>query len=270
MSDKFLVEPGHKVHLSKIEAGYSSNLTPKELKKVLKEKAEKNIDKILLLQQQLYAESKQSLLVVLQALDAGGKDGTIRKVFGRINPQGCRVTSFKAPSTLEKSHDFLWRIHKEVPQKGMIGIFNRSHYEDVLVVRVHDMISKLECSRRYEYINMFERLLSDSGTRVLKFFLYISKDEQKRRFQERLDFPEKHWKFSSSDLQERAHWETYIKQFEEVLSETSTEYAPWHIVPANNKRYRDYIISRIVRKTLEDMNPRFPPPEPNLKDIVIP
>jgi len=238
-------------------------------KEELKEKTEENIEKIIKYQQRLYAESKQSLLVILQALDAGGKDGTIRKVFGPINPQGCQVTSFKAPTSLELSYDFLWRIHKEVPAKGMIKIFNRSHYEDVLIVRVHNWITDEVCKKRYDHINNFERLLYDNNTKILKFFLYISKEEQRKRFQERIDIPEKNWKFAKGDIEERKLWDKYIEQFEEVFYYTSTDFAPWYIVPANKKKFRDYMISSIVAETLQKMDPKFPPPEEGIKDLII-
>lgn len=265
MFEEFVVKPDQKVDLSKINPDYEGDKKKKELNKFTSQ----NISDILLLQQKLYAESKQSLLVVLQALDAGGKDGTIRKVFGRINPQGCLVTSFKAPTELEKSYDFLWRIHNAVPKKGMIGIFNRSHYEDVLIVKVHNWIDEKECINRYKYINDFESFLASQGTVILKFFLYISKDEQKKRFQERLDIKEKNWKFSRKDLDERKLWDIYIKQFEEVFHNTSTSYAPWFVIPANKKSYRNYVISSIVKETLIKMNPQFPPPEEELDKIII-
>ncbi len=265
MFKNFKVQHKKNFSLSKIDPAFDNGMNKEELK----EKTEENIKKIIKYQEKLYAESKQSLLIILQALDAGGKDGTIRKVFGPINPQGCQVTSFKAPTSLELSHDFLWRIHKEVPPKGMIKIFNRSHYEDVLIVRVHNWITSEECKRRYEHINNFEKLLVDNKTTILKFFLYISKEEQKKRFQERIDIPEKNWKFAKGDLEERKLWDNYIKQFEEVFYYTSSDYAPWYIVPANSKNFRNYMISSIVLETLEKMNPQFPPPEEGLKDLII-
>jgi PPK2 family polyphosphate:nucleotide phosphotransferase len=265
MLEKFIVPEGKTIDLSTVEPGYTGPLDRKELKS----RARENIKEMQLWQQKLYAEGKQSLLVVLQALDAGGKDGTIRKVFGWINPQGCRVTSFKAPTKKELSHDFLWRIHEHAPAKGMISIFNRSHYEDVLIVKVHDWINDSECSMRYDDINAFEHLLYRSGTRILKFFLYISKDEQKARFQERLDIPEKNWKFARGDLEERKLWDKYMLQFQDVFKHTSKVHAPWFIIPASNKRYRNFVISSIVRETLEDMSPSFPPPEKGLDTITI-
>jgi PPK2 family polyphosphate:nucleotide phosphotransferase len=202
-------------------------------------------------------------------LTPGGKDGTIRKVFGPINPQGCQVTSFKVPTKLESSHDFLWRIHQAAPAAGKIAVFNRSHYESVLIESVHGWITPEEERKRLDHIRHFEALLTDRGTTILKFFLLISKEEQKRRFQERLDNPDKNWKFSSGDLQERRYFETYLGQFEKVLGATSSGDAPWFVVPANDKKFRNYLVSSIVRETLEGMNPQFPPPEEGLEDIVL-
>ena len=206
-------------------------------------------------QQRLYAEGKQKLLVVFQAMDAGGKDGTIRNVFKGVNPQGVRVHSFKVPSKEELAHDFLWRIHKVVPAKGMIAVFNRSHYEDVLVVRVHDIVPEAVWRPRYTQINQFEKLLHDTGTRLLKFYLHISPDEQKERFQARLDEPEKHWKFSLEDLEKRKFWPDYMAAYQEMLHECSTEWAPWQVIPANQKWYRNLAITRTIVHTLREMNP---------------
>ncbi len=222
------------------------------------------------LQERLYAESRQSLLIVLQAMDAGGKDSTIKKVFDSVNPQGVRVHSFKVPTAEELAHDFLWRIHQRVPPRGYIGIFNRSHYEDVLVVRVNDLAPRAVWQARYEHINDFERLLTDNGTRILKFFLHISKGEQKERFRERLDRPEKHWKFSRGDLSVREQWDAYMQAYEDVLTCCNTHHAPWHIVPANRKWYRDLVITRAIVAALEAMNPQFPSAESNLEKVVIP
>ena len=265
MFDNYIIKKDKNIKLADIDSNQSGGLSGKELKIMLKD----NIEQIILYQQKLYAESKQSLLIVLQALDAGGKDGTIRKVFEPINPQGCSVTSFKAPTSHELSHDYLWRIHKEAPAKGMIKIFNRSHYEDVLIVKVKNWIDDNECKRRYEHIVNFEKLLTNNKTHILKFFLYISKDEQKKRFEERLQIPEKNWKFSKGDLEERRLWDNYIHQFEEVFKYTSTDFAPWHIIPADNKKFRNYLISSIVLKKFEEMDPHFPPPEPGLESIMI-
>ncbi len=215
-------------------------------------------DKFIRWQQVLWSEGKQKLLIVLQATDAGGKDSTIRKVFMGVNPQGVKVVSFKAPSTLERSHDYLWRVHQAVPPAGMIGVFNRSHYEDVLVVRVDKLAPEKVWRKRYQQINDFERMLSETGTKILKFYLHISKDEQRERFQDRLDVPEKHYKFSLDDLEKRKQWDAYRDAFEEALTRCSTEWAPWYVIPADQKWYRNLAISEIIVKTLEDMNPQFP------------
>ena len=221
------------------------------------------------LQERLWAENERSLLVVLQAIDAGGKDGAIRKVFGGVNPQGCRVTSFKAPSEEEQAHDFLWRVNKATPRKGEIGIFNRSHYEDVLVVRVHDLVPKKVWSKRYSIINDFEAGLAASGTTIVKFFLHISKEEQAERFRKRLENPEKNWKFRRADLEEREHWDGYQKAFEDALTKTSTAAAPWFVIPADHKWYRDWALLSVLVETLRDLDPRFPEPEEDLAGIVI-
>ena len=227
-------------------------------------------DRLAVLQEKLYAEGKQSLLIVLQAMDAGGKDSTIKKVFDNVNPQGVRVTSFKAPTALELAHDYLWRIHQAAPPKGYMGIFNRSHYEDVLVVRVNRLVPRDVWRKRYDHINQFERLLVDNGTRIIKFYLHISKDEQRQRFQERLDDREKHWKFATGDLAVREQWDEYMKAYQDALTHCNTDYAPWYIIPSNRKWYRDLVITRTIVETLEDMNPKYPPAEPGLDKVVIP
>ncbi len=263
---KYRVQPGTRVHLAKI----SPDDVGKWDKDKAKKAAEKERDRIAELQERLYAESKQSLLIVLQATDTGGKDGTIEAVFEGVNPQGCNVASFKAPTPDELAHDFLWRIHKQTPPKGMITIFNRSHYEDVLVVRVKEFVPEVVWRERYQLINDFERLLWLNGTKILKFYLHISKEEQKERLQSRLDDPTKHWKFNVADLTERQLWDQYQVAFEDAVSFCSTPYAPWYVIPANKKWYRNIVISRIIADTLEAMNPQFPPEPPDLKDIVIP
>ena len=221
------------------------------------------------LQSRLYAEGKQKLLVVFQAMDAGGKDSGIRKVFSGVNPQGVVVSSFKVPSKEELAHDFLWRIHNRVPGTGKIGVFNRSHYEDVLVVRVHDIVPETVWRPRYEQINQFEKLLHDTGTRILKFFLHISKDEQKERFQDRLDFPEKNWKFSVDDLRKRTYWNDYMDAYQEMMQQCSTEHAPWYAIPANQKWYRNWAIMNDILSTLKEMDPQYPPPEDDIEGIVV-
>lgn len=212
------------------------------------------------LQAKLYAEGKQKLLVIFQAMDAGGKDGTTRSVFEGANPQGVEVTSFKRPTEQELAHDFLWRVHKTVPASGMIGVFNRSHYEDVLVVRVHNIVPETVWQPRYEMINDFEKMLTASGTRIIKFFLHISKNEQKRRFQERLDDPAKRWKFDPADLEKRKVWNGYEKAFEDMLEKCSTRESPWYVVPADQNWYRDLVVASVILETLKEMNPQFPTP----------
>jgi PPK2 family polyphosphate:nucleotide phosphotransferase len=222
------------------------------------------------LQGRLYAENKQSLLIVLQALDAGGKDGTIRKVFSGINPQGVNVISYKAPNGNELAHDFLWRIHANTPARGYIHIFNRSHYEDVLVPKVESLVSPELLERRYDHINNFEAMLTDNNTRILKFFLLISRDEQKERLQARLDDPTKRWKFQVGDLAVREKWDQYFEAYNVMLSRCNTQSSPWIIVPANKKWYRDYIVTKTIVETLREMNPQYPLPAENLDGITIP
>ncbi len=222
------------------------------------------------LQERLFAEQKQSLLVILQATDTGGKDGTIKKVFGGVNPQGCRVWPFREPSEEELSHDILWRYHRRTPPKGIIGIFNRSQYEEVLVVRVKQLAAESVWQPRYDMINDFERMLAGNNTTILKFFLHISRTEQKERLQARLDDPAKHWKFSMGDLKDRALWEEYQAAFEDAINRCSADHAPWIVVPANRKWYRNYVVARTVADTLEAMNPQFPEAEPGLDRVIVP
>ena len=210
------------------------------------------------LQERLYANATRSLLIVLQGMDTSGKDGTIKSVMSGVNPQGCKVVAFKTPSKDELSHDFLWRVHREVPPKGYIGIFNRSHYEDVLITRVHGWVSDKVVKRRFDQIKEFEELLTENGTAVLKFFLHISKKEQKERLEARIADPEKRWKWNSGDLEERKLWENYLTAFEDVISATSTDCAPWYIVPANRKWYRNLIVADRIVNVLEDMKIKTP------------
>ncbi len=216
------------------------------------------------LQERLYANGDRSLLIVLQGMDASGKDGTIKHVMSGINPQGCRVTSFKLPTPEERAHDFLWRAHREVPAKGYIGIFNRSHYEDVLVTRVHGAVSGKLARQRFDQINEFEHMLHQSGTTILKFFLHISRDEQKRRLEQRVRDPEKRWKWNAGDLDERKLWKKYMRAFEDMLVATSTDPAPWYIVPANHKWFRNLVVARTVVAALEDMKLKRPPAPPGV------
>jgi PPK2 family polyphosphate:nucleotide phosphotransferase len=208
----------------------------------------------------MYAEDKRALLIVLQAMDAGGKDGTIRHVMSGLNPQGCTVTSFKKPSEEELDHDYLWRIHHAVPRKGDFGIFNRSHYEDVLVVRVHELVPKSEWSKRYDQINAFEKLLAENHVHVVKFFLHISKEEQLERLQARLEDPTKLWKFQEADAKERQYWDDYMEAFEEALVRCNTPHAPWYVIPANKKWYRNGAVSEILVETLSELDMSFPRP----------
>ena len=213
------------------------------------------------LQELLYAEHKHKILIVLQAMDTGGKDGVVRHVFDGVNPQGVRVASFKKPTPRELDHDFLWRVHQQVPGRGEMVIFNRSHYEDVLVVRVHSLAPEEVWSKRYDHINNFERMLADEGCTILKFFLFIDLDEQKERLQARLDEPDKIWKFDPGDLKERKLWPEYMKAFEDAISKTSTDWAPWYVVPANRKWYRNLVVGTVIIETLEALNMRYPEPE---------
>jgi PPK2 family polyphosphate:nucleotide phosphotransferase len=219
------------------------------------------------LQELLWAEHRHRLLVVLQAMDAGGKDGTIRHVFEGANPQGVRVANFKVPTRKELAHDYLWRVHQQVPGDGEIVIFNRSHYEDVLVVRVDELVPPEVWGRRYRHINDFERMLADEGTTIVKFYLHIDLDEQKERFQDRLD--KKPWKFSLGDLEKRKQWPRYLEAYEAVLSQTSTQWAPWYVVPANRKWYRNLVVGTILVETLEALDMRLPVPEQGLDGVVI-
>ncbi len=259
-------KPGASVNLKDYDPGYRGGM---DKDTALKE-VERLQGRMRELQEMLYAQGRQSLLIVLQAMDAGGKDGTIKKVFDGVNPQGVHVTSFKAPTKEELAHDFLWRIHQHTPPKGYIGIFNRSHYEDVLIVRVANLAPPKVWKKRYGHINHFERLLTDSNTRILKFFLHISKEEQKERFQERLDRPDKNWKFSKGDLGVRQQWDDYMEAYEAALTRCNTDYAPWHIVPANRKWYRNWVIAKVIVDTLESMELAYPPPEKGLDKVVIP
>ncbi len=261
-----IVKPGKKVRLSEIDPEDTLGFKGKD--KAL-EILERNRLKLADLHTLLYAENRRSLLVVLQGLDACGKDGTVRHVMNGINPQGCTVTCFKAPSAEELDHDYLWRIYKAVPRRGEVGIFNRSHYEEVLVVRVHNLVPKEVWSERYKQINRFEQSLSENNVKILKFFLYISKDEQRKRLQERLADPSKNWKMSPQDLKERDFWKDYMKAYEDVLTECSTERAPWYIIPANKKWFRNLAVSQIIIETLESLDMKYPKPGFDPKKIVV-
>jgi len=262
--ERFKVAPGSKVKLKKIDPACKD--AHKSHKSAAKEIAHYQ-EKLRELQDLLYAEHGHSLLICLQAMDTGGKDGVINHVLGAMNPQGCRVAAFKQPSALEAAHDFLWRAHKAAPARGEVVIFNRSHYEDVLIVRVHNLVPKAVWSRRYDEINDFESNLAANGTQILKFFLHISKEEQLKRFKERLDDPSKHWKISEADYKERGFWDEYVAGYEEALSRCSTKCAPWFVVPANHKWFRNLAIARIVVEHLESLKMQYPKPTVDLKCI---
>lgn len=263
---QYRVEPGEHISLSDINPDTCEHY---KKKKEVEAELEKHRQRISSLQERLYAENQRSLLIVLQAMDTGGKDGTIKHVFSGVNPQGCQVWSFKKPSDEEASHDFLWRYHHRAPQRGMITIFNRSHYEDVLIVRVKNLVPEDVWHKRYHTINEFEQMLTLGNITVIKFFLHISKDEQKRRLESRLENPDKRWKFSSNDIKERRLWDEYQQAFEEAINNCSTAYAPWYVVPANKKWYRNLVIARTLADTLEAMNPQYPAVEEGLENIVI-
>ena len=253
---RFLVEPGSRLRLGKVDPGDTSGFDGG------KSDGERAIDSVVKkldpLQELLYAEHRHKVLVVLQGMDSSGKDGTIRRVFEGVNPQGVRVAHFGKPSEEELDHDYLWRAHKQVPGKGEIVIFNRSHYESVLVERVHGLVPEKVWSRRYRQISDFERMLSEEGTAILKFFLHIDKEEQAKRFQARLEDPTKHWKFSYLDYNERSYWKDYTKAYEDALEKTSTEWAPWFIVPSDHPWFRDLVVSQALLKALEDMDMKYP------------
>ena len=261
--EKLAVKPGARIKLSAIDPEATHGARKETAAKHLA----RNLEQLAVLQHLLYAEGRRSLLVVLQGIDAGGKDGTIRQVMSGLNPQGVSVTSFKAPEGAEKRHDYLWRVHNAVPEWGKIGIFNRSHYEDVLIVRVHRLVPQSVWSKRYAQINDFEKMLRQSGVHIIKLLLYISKDEQARRFHERIEDRTKNWKFSMGDLKEREYWDKYIEAYEAALRRCSTEHAPWYVIPANKKWFRNLAVSEIVRQTLEGMGLKYPKPVADLSGI---
>jgi PPK2 family polyphosphate:nucleotide phosphotransferase len=265
--NKYLLQPGTKIKLSEWDPNDTGDFQGgKQEGRAGLTALNKKLEE---LQELLYAEHKHKVLVILQAMDTGGKDGAIRHVFEGVNPQGTRVANFKEPTDEELDHDFLWRVHKQVPARGELVIFNRSHYEDVLIVRVHKLVPPEVSKQRYDQIKTFEQMLAETGTTILKFFLYIDKDEQKKRLQARLDNPDKHWKFRRGDLDERKLWDDYMMAYEDALSKTSTAVAPWFIVPANHKWYRDVVISTTLVNTLEGLDMKFPKPEENLEGVVV-
>lgn len=260
----YSVKPGINVDLSKIA---TDDTGPFKTKHDAAGPTAENLSALRNLQEVLYANSSRAVLIVIQAMDTGGKDGAIDHVFSGVNPQGCSVTSFKQPSHLELAHDFLWRVHAAAPDRGMIGIFNRSHYESVLVERVHSLVPKEVWQERYQHINNFERLLSDEGTVIVKFFLHISKKEQKKRLQARLDDPDKTWKFDPNDFVERKLWDRYQAAYADALEKCSTNHAPWYIVPADHKWFRNWVISQTLVRTLQDLKLKYPDPPPGVEKL---
>jgi PPK2 family polyphosphate:nucleotide phosphotransferase len=265
LRDALRIAPGSKVRLEAVDA----NATHGRTKARATSQLQKGLDRLTDLQDRLWAESKHLVLIVLQGIDAAGKDGTVRHVMTAFNPMGCLVTSWKAPTPIELAHDYLWRIHQRTPAKGEISIFNRSHYEDVLVVRVHELVAKDVWSKRYDQINEFERLLTTSGTTILKFFLWIDRDEQKARFQARLDDPDKRWKFRIRDLEERKLWDSYVAAFEDMLERCSTTDAPWYLIPSNRKWFRNLAVADIVADVVDDLKPEYPPCPDDLTGVVV-
>jgi PPK2 family polyphosphate:nucleotide phosphotransferase len=263
---RFRVKPGTKVRLSDYDPA-DTRLMPDKAK--AGKAIVRDIERLDELQNGLYAEHQRSLLVVLQGMDASGKDGTIKHVMSGLNPQACTVASFKVPAGEELDHHFLWRIQRVMPRKGHIGVFNRSQYEDVLAVRVHKLVRSEVWKQRYDQINRFEKLETELGTSILKFFLHISKDEQKKRLEQRLASPGKNWKFSMADVKERELWNDYQDAYEDAISKCSTKWAPWYIIPANHKWYRNWMVARTIVEKLDSMNPKYPPPKEDLSKIRI-
>jgi PPK2 family polyphosphate:nucleotide phosphotransferase len=262
---KLIVEPGSKIRLKHFDPSYHGK---HESRKSVLPEIQENLQKMAELQYLMYAENRHSLLIVLQGLDAGGKDGVVRHVLTGMNPSGCVSVNFKQPTAKELAHDFLWRVHPHLPAKGSVAIFNRSHYEDVLVARVHNLVPENVWSKRYDQINNFEQLIStENNTTILKFFLHISREEQLARFKKRLDDPARQWKISESDYKEREYWNDYTEAFEDVLTRTSTKHAPWFIIPSNHKWFRDLSISQIITRTMEEMDMQLPKPTANLAEI---
>ncbi|MCI0462610.1 MAG: polyphosphate kinase 2 family protein [Gemmataceae bacterium] len=261
-----LIKPGTKVSLKQYDPDDTGDFKSEDEAEVVLQKYLQQLGK---LQQLLYAENRRALLIVLQGMDTSGKDGTIRKVMSGLTPLGVQVKAFKAPHEEELAHDFLWRVHQAVPRRGYFGIFNRSHYEDVLIVRVHELVPRKVWKARYEQINQFEKMLVKNDTIVLKFFLHISKGEQRRRLEDRLNDPTRYWKFSLNDVEERQHWSAYQKAYEAALTRCSTRWAPWHIVPANNKWYRNVVVAQVMVETLRALDMKYPEPTIDLSKVVI-
>ena len=266
ITNKLMVTEGKKINLQKLSPEYDFSINEKKAEFVLKQNLKKRMSD---LQYRLYAERKKALLIVFQGIDTSGKDSTIRHVISAFNPQSCTVKAFKEPTTEDLSHDFLWRIHKSAPAKGEIVIFNRSHYEDIIQPRVHKTIHKSIWSQRYEHINAFEKCLSDSNIKIIKFFLHISKEEQRKRLEERLNDPSKHWKVSERDMEDRKFWSSYTVAYQDIIKRCSNTWAPWYIIPANKKWFRNLAVGLIIVDTIERMKPKFPKPAINLSKIVI-
>ncbi len=264
LTRKMMVRPGSKVKLRDFDPNETFGHDDDKKTQAKQAKLLQRLDG---LQYLFYAVKNRALLIVLQGIDTGGKDGTIRHVMSGMSPQGCQVSSFKVPSPEELAHDFLWRIHKAVPEQGMFGIFNRSHYEDVLVVRVHNLVPKKVWKARYDEINSFEKILSENRVRIVKFFLHISKDEQKRRLEARITDPQKSWKISAADFAERKYWDDYVSAYEDAIARCSTESAPWFIIPANHKWFRNFAVSKILVETLEDFDMQLPRPSVDVSKL---
>ena len=264
-TDKYRVDSGSHLSLDEYDPAETGGMTKKEARGELRG-LKKRLNE---LQELLYATEKHALLVVLQGMDTAGKDGVIKHVMSAFNPQGCQVTGFKVPTRHELAHDFLWRVHRATPGRGMVGIFNRSHYEDVLVVRVENLVSEAFWGRRYEAINQFEEILAESGVVILKFYLHISREEQRERLQDRLQDPHDHWKFRVGDLEARAKWDDYKAAYEDALSKCSTEHAPWYVIPGDRKWYRNLVVSQIVSDTLEALDMEWPSLEPEAEGVEI-
>ncbi|UCC75311.1 MAG: polyphosphate kinase 2 family protein [Anaerolineales bacterium] len=268
MAEQPLTLPsGSDFHLEDFDPGYTGTYASKQ---EAKPQIRQNLERLTDLQEMLYAQDTRALLIVLQAMDTAGKDGTIKHVMGAFNPQGVQVWPFKVPSTEELAHDYLWRVHKVTPRRGLIGIFNRSHYEDVLVVRVKEFVPEVTWRKRYAHINDFERLLTDSGVTIVKFFLHISRAEQAARLRKRQMNPSKQWKFSPGDLDDRKLWDDYMRAYEEALTKCNTEHAPWYVIPANRKWYRNLAVAQVLVQTMERLDLRYPEPLPDIESYVIP
>jgi PPK2 family polyphosphate:nucleotide phosphotransferase len=264
--DGLRVDPGDAAHLTKRDPAARLGLREKAEAQA---RSAELLDQLDDLHNRLWAEAKRSVVLVLQGMDASGKDGTIRRVLTGLNPQGCSVVNFKAPTEVERAHDYLWRIHTALPARGILGVMNRSHYEDVVAARVVGTVDDDDCKRRYRHIREFERMLADEGTKLVKVFLHLSKDEQRKRLQARIDDPTKNWKFRRSDLEVRKRWDEYQAWYESALTATSSEWAPWYVVPADHRWVRDVAVAQLLVETLERLDPQIPPPEPGLEGLVV-